>query len=78
MFARRAQLERLNARLNALSPLAVLERGYALVLDEKGALVRSTQQLTKDATVTTRLSDGSFSSHVEEVTTFERRKNPKK
>jgi exodeoxyribonuclease VII large subunit len=55
----------LDARLNSLSPLAVLERGYALVLDAEGGLVRSTAQLAPGNLVTTRLSDGAFTSRVE-------------
>ena len=55
----------LAARLHALSPLAVLERGYALVMDAEGGVVRSTQQLTAGETVETRLADGKFRSRVE-------------
>ena len=55
----------LDARLHSLSPLAVLERGYALVLDAEGGLVRSTAQLAPGNLVTTRLSDGAFTSRVE-------------
>jgi exodeoxyribonuclease VII large subunit len=53
------------ARLHSLSPLAVLDRGYALVMDAAGSLVRSTAQLNTGDQVTTRLADGSFSSRVE-------------
>lgn len=63
-----ARLNALGARLQSLSPLAVLERGYALVLDEQGALVRSTTQLSQGDRVNTRLSDGSFTSRVEQAT----------
>jgi len=62
-----AHLSSLDARLNSLSPLAVLDRGYALVLDANGVLVRSTSQLARGDTVTTRLSDGAFISRVESV-----------
>jgi exodeoxyribonuclease VII large subunit len=55
----------LDARLHSLSPLAVLDRGYALVLSAEGALVRSTAQITAGDRVTARLSDGSFLSRVE-------------
>jgi exodeoxyribonuclease VII large subunit len=58
-------LSALDARLHSLSPLAVLDRGYALVLSSKGALIRSTAQLALDDTVLTRLSDGVFTSRVE-------------
>lgn len=66
---RRAQvrLGSLDAQLNSLSPLAVLDRGYALVLAGDGTLVRSTAQLAPDTQVTTRLADGQFTSRVEAV-----------
>jgi exodeoxyribonuclease VII large subunit len=60
-----ASLNALDARLHSLSPLAVLDRGYALVLSANGALVRSTTQIAAGDSVTTRLADGSFSSRVE-------------
>jgi exodeoxyribonuclease VII large subunit len=60
-----ARLGALNARLNSLSPLAVLERGYALVLDGDGGLVRSTEQIAPGDKLTTRLLDGAFISRVE-------------
>jgi exodeoxyribonuclease VII large subunit len=63
-----ARLSALDARLHSLSPLAVLDRGYALVLDTNGALVRSTSQVARGDTVTTRISDGSFISRVESAT----------
>ena len=55
----------LNARLHSLSPLAVLERGYALVLSSDGKLVRSTAQIAPGDRLTTRLADGAFASRVE-------------
>jgi len=58
----------LDARLHSLSPLAVLDRGYALVLSADGALIRSTAQLTSGDQLTTRLADGAFSSRVESTT----------
>lgn len=64
---RRSQINSLAARLHSLSPLAVLERGYSLVLDEQGELIRSTSQVTTHQRITTRLSDGSFTSRVESV-----------
>ena len=55
-----------DARLHALSPLEVLHRGYALVQNADGALVRSAAQLTPGQLVHTRLSEGSFLSRVED------------
>ncbi|HEV2446084.1 MAG TPA: exodeoxyribonuclease VII large subunit [Candidatus Sulfopaludibacter sp.] len=63
----RARLGALQAQLNSLSPLAVLDRGYALVLDANGTLVRSRRQIAPGDDVTTRLSDGSFTSRVTET-----------
>jgi exodeoxyribonuclease VII large subunit len=55
----------LDARLHSLSPLAVLDRGYALVLSADGSLVRSTAQVSPGDALTTRLADGAFLSRVE-------------
>jgi exodeoxyribonuclease VII large subunit len=57
----------LAARLHALSPLAVLDRGYALVLSPEGTLIRSTAQLAPGDIVTTRLADGAFTGRVESI-----------
>jgi exodeoxyribonuclease VII large subunit len=58
-------LNALDARLHSLSPLAVLDRGYALVLSDKGALIRSTAQVASGDKLVTRLADGVFTSRVE-------------
>jgi exodeoxyribonuclease VII large subunit len=63
-----ARLDALDGRLRSLSPLAVLERGYALVLGADGGVVRSTKQLAQGDRVRTRLSEGEFASTVDEVT----------
>lgn len=61
----RARLNSLDARLQSLSPLAVLDRGYALVLGPDGSLIRAAAQVSPGDTVLTRLSDGTFTSRVE-------------
>jgi len=65
LHARNNALSSLHARLHSLSPLAVLDRGYALVLSADGAVVRSTTQVKPGDPVVTRLADGSFTSRVE-------------
>jgi exodeoxyribonuclease VII large subunit len=65
LHASASSVNALGARLHALSPLAVLDRGYALVLDASGGLVRSAAQLSPGDSLTTRLADGSFTSRVE-------------
>ncbi len=57
-----------DARLHSLSPLAVLDRGYALVLSPDGALIRSTSQIASGDQLKTRLADGSFTSRVVSTT----------
>jgi exodeoxyribonuclease VII large subunit len=71
------RLNALDARLHSLSPLAVLDRGYALVLAADGGLIRSTAQLAAGDRVTTRLSDGVFTSHVETTVPSKPRKKKK-
>jgi len=56
-----------DARLHSLSPLAVLDRGYALVLSAEGGLIRSASQLQTGERVTTRLASGAFTSAVESI-----------
>jgi len=62
----------LRRQIESLSPLAVLQRGYALVQDENGAIVRSAAQLATNQSVSTRLGNGGFSST---ITSIEQAKN---
>ncbi len=63
---RRAELERSAGKLRALSPLATLDRGYAIVRHE-GVAVRSAAALATGDEVDVRLAEGSFSGTVDEV-----------
>ncbi|MGC1422824.1 MAG: exodeoxyribonuclease VII large subunit [Terracidiphilus sp.] len=69
-----ARLDGLEGRLRSLSPLAVLERGYALVLSGDGTVIRSTAEVGPGDQLRTRLSDGEFSSTVDEVAGKKKRK----
>ncbi len=51
-------LERVATQLNALSPLAVLSRGYALVQDEQQKLIRSSKQVKSQQMLRLRFADG--------------------
>ncbi len=62
-----AALDGLTRHLNALSPLAVLQRGYALVYDEDGTLVKQSAQLSAGQQMTARLADGRVVSRVTEI-----------
>jgi exodeoxyribonuclease VII large subunit len=52
------------ARLNSLSPLAVLNRGYALVFDDAGYLIKDAARALPGQEVSTRLARGSFRSRI--------------
>jgi exodeoxyribonuclease VII large subunit len=59
--ARHANAE---ARLEALSPLAVLNRGYALVFDEAGGLIREATAAPDGGVITTRFAQSTLTSRV--------------
>lgn len=64
---RRAELGRLGAQLHALSPLAVLERGYATV-SHAGAIVRDANTVAAGDHLQIRLAHGSLAVTVDEAT----------
>lgn len=55
------------SRLEALSPLGVLARGYSLSLDEKGNVIRSIKKVKSGSRMKTKLEDGTILSVVERV-----------
>ena len=65
---RRALLERLSAELTALSPLAILERGYALVFDSSGKLVKDTDQVQAGDEITAKLARGEITATIKSKT----------
>ena len=67
LLRRRSRWERLHSNLAALSPKAILVRGYALVFDAKGALVKDAAQLRKGDSVRTQLGRGEFTAEVDDV-----------
>ena len=56
---RRAEVERMAAHLAHLNPEAVLARGYSMVRNAKGEVVRSSAQITLDETLNLRFHHGS-------------------
>ena len=54
----RGRLERLADALQALSPLAILDRGYALVLDASGKLLKDSSDAKPGQEITARLAKG--------------------
>jgi exodeoxyribonuclease VII large subunit len=66
LVGRRQQLRRLGASLDALSPLAVLARGYSLTFLADGkTLVRSSEDVKSGDLIRTHLAAGQISSRVE-------------
>lgn len=59
-----SQLSGLHHRLEALNPLAILKRGYAMVSGPEGDIIRSTEQVHDGDQVNVRVSDGDFSAKV--------------
>jgi exodeoxyribonuclease VII large subunit len=63
---KRAALEGVAGRLQALSPQKTLARGYAIVRTDNG-IVRSGAELEKDDRVAVQLAEGGFDARVEET-----------
>ena len=57
-------LDRQSASLEALSPVAILNRGYALVFDEKGELVKDAARLAPGDELSARLARGQVRARV--------------
>ncbi len=55
------------ASLDALSPLAVLQRGYAIAQDASGKLLRDAESVAVGDEVSVRLAKGKLNARVEEV-----------
>ncbi|HUI84362.1 MAG TPA: exodeoxyribonuclease VII large subunit [Candidatus Binatia bacterium] len=67
LLRRRFNWERLDGSLRALSPKAILARGYAVVFDADGRLVNRASQLRTGERVRTQLGRGEFTSTVEKL-----------
>ena len=60
-------IENINSNLNAFSPLAVLDRGYAIVQNVEGKAITNSKELQDGELVKTRLSSGSFESEIKKI-----------
>ena len=60
----RLTLQQTARALHAISPLATLERGYAILFDTEGKVLRSAQHVEIDAPLRARLADGELSLRV--------------
>ena len=57
----------LTAKLDALSPLKVLSRGYAMAQNDRGEVIRSIKQVDPDQCITVSVSDGSITAAVRTI-----------
>jgi exodeoxyribonuclease VII large subunit len=64
LLQRRSRLERLTSQMEALSPVAILERGYALVFDSSGKLVKDAARVKVGEDVTARLARGQIAATI--------------
>ncbi len=64
LLHRRGRLERLDGELQALSPLAILDRGYALVFDASGKLIKEAAQVKTGEDISTKVAHGVIESTV--------------
>ena len=62
--AQKRRFIHLTAKLDALSPLKVLARGYSVVLTEDGRVVQRAEQVSVGQQVTVKLSEGSITASV--------------
>ena len=60
----RQRFTAVTAKLDAMSPLKVLTRGYAMVQDPQGQVVRSITQVQPGANIRLRLNDGKIDAYV--------------
>ena len=63
---KRQRFAALAASLDAMSPLKVLGRGYAMVQDETGRILKSYRDVTAEERLTVTLGEGGFTCRVEE------------
>ena len=65
LLQRRSRLEQFSGELGALSPVAILERGYALVFDASGKLLKEAAQVKTGDEISVRLARGTISARVQ-------------
>ena len=67
LLQRRARLERLASQIEALSPVAILDRGYALVFDVSGKLVKDAAQVKVGEDIRARVARGEIGATVKKT-----------
>jgi exodeoxyribonuclease VII large subunit len=64
LLQHRVRTERLDTALQSLSPLAILDRGYALVFDSEGKLLKDSGRIKVGDEISARLAKGEIQAQV--------------
>lgn len=64
---RKSRLDSLSAKLSQLSPLRILERGYAIVTDEAGTILKDSHAVPDGSLIQARLASGNLRARVENL-----------
>ena len=67
LLERKVRLDRIDTALHALSPMAILERGYALVFDASGALIKDAAQVHTGDKISAKLAKGAVDAKVSKI-----------
>jgi exodeoxyribonuclease VII large subunit len=65
LMGKRARMEPLAAELEHLSPRRILERGYAIIFDNSGKVVKEASQVSPGEAITAQLARGRLRAQVE-------------
>ena len=67
LLQKKVRIERMARALETLSPLAILDRGYALVFDGTGQLVKDARQLSVGDEIRARVARGEIAATVKKL-----------
>jgi len=67
LLLNKVRLERMGRALETLSPLAILERGYALVFDSSGTLIKDAEQVKAGEEISARVARGEIRATVKKA-----------
>jgi len=67
LLQKSARLDRLTSQMEALSPVAILERGYALVFDTSGKLVKDAESVKTGDDIRARVARGEIEATVKKT-----------
>ncbi|HEY5068775.1 MAG TPA: exodeoxyribonuclease VII large subunit, partial [Candidatus Acidoferrum sp.] len=67
LLQQKARLDRITRQIEALSPLAILDRGYALVFESSGKLLKDASMVAPGDEISARLSRGTVAATVKQT-----------